>query len=302
MIFSELYSVYYTAVAKILTAALQTSATEADLQRIVREHAFAESVLTILPALKKGVWPLLTKELSPVLSHAPTMPLTLLEKQWLKAICEDPRVKLFGAALPELPEVEPLFTRESYRIFDQYADGDPFEDEAYIRHFRLLLTAIREKRPVFIAMRNRFGAEIRLRMLPVGLEYSLKDDKFRVLARECRYRQFNLGRILRCAYAPEGEIPPVVSPPEEKILLTLEILDEHNALERVMLHFSHFEKQCERLTDNRYRLQLTYDRSDEPELVIRMLAFGPRVQVIGPAHMVSLLQQRLTTQQKLGPC
>lgn len=52
MIFSELYSVYYNTVARILTKALEPDITEKDLQQQVREHAFSESVMTILPALK----------------------------------------------------------------------------------------------------------------------------------------------------------------------------------------------------------------------------------------------------------
>lgn len=148
MIFSELYSAYYNTVAKIMEAAFNPEATEKDLQRCVMEEAFSESVLTILPALKSGKWPLLHEDLSPVLLHKPTMPLTNLEKRWLKAIAEDPRVKLFGVKFPELNDVEPLFTRDDYKIYDQYSDGDPFEDEAYIEHFRLMLSAIRSERPV----------------------------------------------------------------------------------------------------------------------------------------------------------
>ena len=46
------------------------------------------------------------------------MPLTLLEKQWLKAIADDPHVKLFGVEIPELDDVEPLFTIDDYRIYE----------------------------------------------------------------------------------------------------------------------------------------------------------------------------------------
>ena len=155
MIFSELYSAYYNTVAKIMEAAFNPEATEKDLQRCVMEEAFSESVLTILPALKSGKWPLLHEDLSPVLLHKPTMPLTNLEKRWLKAIAEDPRVKLFDVAFPELNDVEPLFTRNDYKIYDQYSDGDPFEDEAYIEHFRLMLYAIQSDRPVQMTMTTR---------------------------------------------------------------------------------------------------------------------------------------------------
>ena len=112
MIFSELYSAYYNTVARIIETAFTPGVTEKDLQQHVLENAFSESVLTILPSLKSGKWPLLKKDLSPVLKHAPTMPLTLLEKQWLKAICEDPRMKLFDVEFPDLADVEPTLSNQ----------------------------------------------------------------------------------------------------------------------------------------------------------------------------------------------
>ena len=52
MIFHEIYSAYYNAVAKILGEIVKEGAGSADLRAIVEKYAFAESALTILPALK----------------------------------------------------------------------------------------------------------------------------------------------------------------------------------------------------------------------------------------------------------
>ena len=297
MIFSELYSVYYNTVAKIIEAAFNAETTEEDLQRCVMEEAFSESVLTILPSLKSGKWPLLNEDLSPVLQHKPTMPLTNLEKRWLKAISDDPRVKLFGVNFPELDDVEPLFTRDDYKIYDQYSDGDPYENEDYIRNFRLLLSAIRSERPVQITMVNRNGKEVQARFYPTGFEYSVKDDKLRILATGSKFKHFNLGRVVSCDfYNGNGrwcEKPWV----ERQKELTLLITDERNALERAMLHFAHFEKQAERTDDGRYILRLKYYESDETEIVIRVLSFGPCVKALEPQSFVNLIKERLISQK-----
>lgn len=300
MIFSELYSVYYNTVARIIEMAFQPGVTEKELQQCVAEYAFSESVLTILPALKTGKWPLLHRDLSPVLHQVPTMPLTMLEKRWLKAVMEDPRVKLFDIEMPELGDVEPLFTQDDYKIYDQYTDGDPFEDEVYIRHFRLLLSAVREKRPVRITMRNRHGREVRFRFYPEGFEYSVKDDKIRVLASGCKFRQFNLGRILDCEYDNGDGHWREKAQVEKCRELTLLITDERSALERAMLHFAHFEKQAERVDGERYILRLKYYENDETELVIRILSFGPYVKVLEPESFVSLIKERLILQKGCG--
>ncbi len=298
MIFSELYSVYYSTVSKILAKALEPGITEASLQQVVLDNAFSESVLTILPSLKSGKWQLLQTDLRPVVEKAPTLPLTLLEKRWLKALADDPRLRLFDVQLPDLEHVQPLFTREDYRVYDQYADGDPFEDAQYIAHFRLLRQAIREGRPVKVTMDNRHNQRIWMRFYPKGFEYSWKDDKLRVLVTGCRFRTVNLGRILHCAYyngtGPWRERPR----PDPQKKLVLEIYDDRNALERVMLHFAHFEKQAERLDEKRYRLHLKYYESDETEIVIRVLSFGPYVKVVEPEPFVELIQARLLAQKE----
>ncbi len=297
MIFSELYSAYYNTVAKIMEAALEPGATEKDLQQQVVDHAFSESVLTILPALKSGKWPLLKEDLSPVLQHTLTMPLTILEKRWLKAIMEDPRIRLFDVPMPELGDVRPLFTRSDYKIYDQYNDGDPFEDEAYIRHFRLILSAIRRERPVKVTLLNKQGKAVRVRFYPMGFEYSLKDDKIRILADGCRFKYFNLGRVLTCEFY-NGNEKWKERPREERIKdLTLLITDERNALERAMLHFAHFEKQAERVDERNYILKLKYYENDETELVIRILSFGPYVRVVEPESFVNLIKERLISQK-----
>lgn len=297
MVFSELYSAYYGAVARIIETAFDPETTERDLQRCVVEEAFSESVLTILPALKSGKWPLLREDLSPVLHHKPTMPLTTLEKRWLKAIAEDPRIKLFGAQFPALEDVQPLFTRADYKVYDQYADGDPFEDEGYIQRFRLILDAIRRNLPVEVILETRRGGKRWVRFYPKGLEYSLKDDKIRIIAEDCRFRQFNMGRIIRCKYCKKRG-PWRETPQEDRQReLVLRITDERNALERAMFHFAHFEKQAERVGDNQYVLRMKYCESDETEVVIRVLSFGPRVEVLQPQSFVDLIKERLIAQK-----
>ena len=128
MIFNEIYSAYYNAVAKIISAVIDGNTDSKTLDKIVAENAFGESMFSILPALKSGKWQLVNQDMSTRIKHKPTMPLTLLQKQWLKAISLDPRIKLFDVDFEELEDVEPLFTQEDYYIYDKYSDGDPYED------------------------------------------------------------------------------------------------------------------------------------------------------------------------------
>jgi len=222
------------------------------------------------------------------------MPLTTLQKRWLKAISLDPRVKLFDVAFPNLNDVEPLFTPADYHVYDQYSDGDPFEDQAYIRHFRIILEAIRKGTPIKFEMDNRKGNTMFVRCRPVRLEYSEKDDKFRLITAGCRtVSTVNLAKIRTCAHYI-GEKPLVG---EERTAvydrMTVRICDERNAMERFMLHFAHFEKQAERLDRKHYLVKIKYARDDEAELVIRILSFGPRVEVTEPESLKKLIVEKL---------
>ncbi len=300
MIFSELYSVYFSTVAKLLEKALEKDTTEKDLQRLVEEYAFSESVLTILPSLKSGKWQLLHHDLTPAVHRAPTMPLTLLEKRWLKSISDDPRLRLFGVELPQLDGVEPLFTRRDYRVFDQYADGDPYEDEIYIHSFRKIRTAIKDSLPVSITMDASDG-KLKLPIcVPTGFEYSLKDDKLRVTTSDCMYARINLARVRSCELY-NGDVLCKKSVKQESMKsLTLSITDERNSLERAMLHFAHFEKQAQRIDKSHYSLRLMYSPNDELEMVIRVLSFGPCVKVVEPESFTQLIKERLLSQKSCG--
>ncbi len=299
MIFSELYSAYYNAVAKIIEKALDSdsSISEKEIKECIFDQAFSESVLTILPALRSGKWKLFNDDMSPIIKHKPTMPLTNVEKQWLKAISEDPRIRLFGVELPDLEDVQPLFTKDDYRIYDCYNDGDPYEDEAYIKHFRTLLSAIKNKMPVRIRMTNKQGRTIKSSFIPTGFEYSMKDDKIRVITKGCKFRRFNLGKITYCELY-DGQLPLNQKSQTENLKdLTLKIYDERNALERAMLHFAHFEKRVEKCDKKTYILHLSYYEDDETEIVIRVLSFGPCVKVLSPQSFIELIKKRLISQK-----
>ena len=300
MIFSELYSAYYDTVAGILSACMHGQPLEKDLRGIVEERAFSESVLTVLPALKEERWQLLRKDLSTPIRHEPTIPLTLLEKRWLKAILQDPRVKLFDVHFPELEDVEPLFDLDEIRWYDRYADGDPYEDEAYIERFHLVLEAIRERKPLQAELLNRRNNKARMRFIPTGLEYSEKDDKFRIRMAGSLFADLRLSRIYKLEYYT-GSGPWHFAPQPERIgEVVLELRDERNALDRVMNHFAHLEKEAERISKDRYRIRLRYWQSDETELVIRILSFGPVIKVLEPESFAEQIRERLQRQMECG--
>ena len=299
MIFSEMYSVYYNTVAKILTEAVQGVLDEERLTSIINKNAFSESVLYILPSLKNGNWQLLTPELSTPITHTPTMPLTLLQKRWLKAVLLDKRVRLFDLNINGLENVEPLFTEDDYIVFDKYLDGDDYEDESYINCFKIIVNAIRTNKPLSIVALNRQERTVKKNVRPHHLEYSAKDDKFRLITGSDTYGGIiNLGRIISCKEYNGGRIYEKPKRNTSKSV-TLLITNHRNTLNRVMMHFAHFKKTAERIDDLHYKVTIDYDTQDENELAIRVLSFGPFVKAEKPQDFVKLIKERLIKQYTL---
>lgn len=301
MIFSELYSAYYNAVARILKAACLHSVSKAELRIIVEREAFGESLLNIEPAILNERWQLLNADGTTPIRNEPTMPLTLLQRKWLKAIFQDPRIRLFTDSDFDDQDVAPLFRPKDIEIFDRYEDGDPYADEDYIQRFRMILEAVREHIPLSIESVSPRGNVNHHIVMPKYLEYSEKDDKFRLVGDGFQNQFINLARITRCERY-EGEIRDTVGNRKTRIPITveLELVDDRNALERALMHFAHFEKQAEKLDELHYRIRISYYQEDETEMLIRILAFGPMVKVVSPESFAVLVRERLARQKKIG--
>lgn len=300
MLFSEVYGTYYSVLAKLLEQAVDGTLTRESMNAIIREKGFEESILTIPEALESQTWPLLKVDLTTPLQHKPTMPLTTLQKQWLKALLSDPRIKLFDPPMEGLEDVEPLYPPNIFVYYDRYNDGDPFEDPGYIKRFRCILSAIRHKRWLRIQFIGHNGKSHYWRCIPYKLEYSAKDDKFRLISANKRDTlSINLARITNCfmlePYTEEEYQPRTM----KQRILVLELKDERNALERAMLHFSHLNKETERIGEDLYKITLFYEREDETELLIRVLSFGPVLKVVFPDDFTEKLVQRLKKQKEM---
>ena len=314
MLFSEIYSAYYNTVAAIISCSQKGKLDSDSLFEIVKNSAFPESVITIGSALESGKWPLIKKDYSTNIKHIPSMPLSLLQKQWLKAITRDKRIRLFAGddvlirLEQQLMDVEPLFTEKDFYLYDKYSDGDPYDDENYVRIFRTVLEAVHGNKVLKVEYNGRLGRLKSFTCTPRKIEYSEKDDKFRIICNfRSRHSILNIARINQCEIINGDEDSEIKNAEDFDLEIsdnrqnsvTLEIYDERKAMERVMLAFAHFEKSAVQISDDVYRLTLSYDSYDETELVIRVLSFGPMVKVLEPDSFKKQIQKRISKQLEL---
>lgn len=299
MLFSEIYGSYYRVVSSALCEAVDHTLTARRLEEIIREKAFAESILSIPASLRNGDWPLLTEDFKTPLCHKPTMPLTTLQKQWLKSILMDPRIQLFGISEEGLEGVPPLYTQDTFIYFDRYTDRDPYEDERYQECFQCILTGLRENRTLQIQFLDQSETTHSCVCIPTRLEYSSKEDKFRFIAFIKKQKmEIPVARIHHCMLMEPYQEHPWQALKTET--LVLELVNERKTLERALLHFSHLEKETVRLGETRYRIILHYDKDDEVELLNRVMAFGPMIQILSPDSFLCLVRERLSNQKRFA--
>ncbi|MCI9147372.1 MAG: WYL domain-containing protein [Hungatella sp.] len=324
-LFSELYSCYYQVVAKILKEAALHPLTCRQIETLARDYGGGESALSIVPRLIQGDWPFLRRENTSPPTYSCTLknppfpqPLTGLQKSWLKALTDDPRIRLFftDRQLADLDwylaDTVPLFRLSDFCLFDQYKDHDPFSSVMYRRHMHTILTALGERRFLSVDYLSQKDRILSHTWLPCRLEYGQRDGKFRLyamrLTRTGRQRMdiLNTARILSVKKT-DSVFPSQVDVDRflDRTLcpqpLILEITTRRNALERALLHFSCYQKKVERMKDSHtYRCTIYYDRRWETELLIQVLSFGPVIKVLGPESFLEQIRQRVRKQALLG--
>lgn len=315
-IFSEMYGAYYRTAAKILE---KSEIAESDIYSAVSEEAFADSALFI-PQKLTSDWGLLkpcgVKKYESVLRHNPISVVTELQKRWLKAQLADPKFRLFldeqvsEKLEKKLEDVKPLYNSTIFRSADVFADGDPYNDESYIKNFCAILNAVHAKEVLDIEFVSGRNERKRGHFLPLKLEYSRKNDKFRVYCaayRDCHWSNglINVGRIISVVStkhksACEMDMEDYFSERRCSEPVTVEVTTERNGVERFMMEFAAYEKYTERdLETGVCTVKLWYDKSDETELLIRLLSFGPIIEIKSPQSFRKLAADRVRRQYEL---
>lgn len=320
-IFSELYGAYYRTAAKILA---REEITESDIYNTISEEAFADSALFIpqklIPKNGSSDWGLLSandgKSFVSVLTNKPRSIITELQKRWLKAQLSDPKFRLFlaeGTAEKldkRLENIKPLFDISMFRSTDVFSDGDPYTDENYIRNFRTIVNAIEAKEVLDIEFLSGRNERKHGHFLPLKLEYSRKNDKFRIYCAAYRDRHWsngliNLGRVVSVTSTKhkaeyETDMAEYFSQRKCAEPVTVEVTPERNGVERFMMEFATYEKYTERdLETGICTVKLWYDKADETELLIRLLSFGPVIEIKSPQSFRKLAAERIHKQNEL---
>ena len=317
-LFSEIYSCYFKVLRHILCS--QNELTIQDIHNQISREGFEESLLSIIPKLESGAWNLFEKKGEIYISKISSdfiAPLSHLEKSYLKALLNDPRIKLFlnKKELEYLNHIlfpiSPLWKQEDFYYYDQFTGGDPYEDENYQNNFHLLVEGQKSKEFLNIDYTSPKGNRVHHYYVPLSLEYSVKNNKFRLLAvrktghGNMELQILNLDRIKSISHTGKFCTNPIslnemIQNSYYKEPLTLHIKNQRNTLERAMLHFANYEKNTTKIDENTYECLIYYNQGMETELLIEVMSFGPMITVVGNDKLLYSLKKRLKRQLSLS--
>lgn len=314
-LFSEIYSAYYNAISKILSC---RNLSKKDLSEIISQNAFSESSLYIMPRIKDE-WHLISEKngvYNSRLKNAPSMPLTFLQKRWLKSIISDKKTALF--INPEtimrlenfLKDTEPLFLKNHFFYFDRFSDGDDYSDPDYIKFFRKIHCAIKKHEILNITFTSSKGNIINHNFLPQNFEYSPKNNKFRVNAFIISKNKITESAVINISRIDDikntgkffDNIRALENTPDNLKCtqpVCVEVSSERNAIERFMMEFAGYKKITEfDEKTNKCTASIWYSRPNETELLIRLLSFGPVLEIKSPDYFRKLAFERIEKQCK----
>lgn len=307
MLFDSVFSSDFRTVGLIINASLDRKGlTRGEIKDIINQYSIgdanAEKIYDSLVANKS--WPLIEKEESgkyiSTLENRYNRSITVIEKKWLNSIIADKRMKLFTDSIKPIDESGTLFNFEDIVFFDQNNDGDPYDDKNYITCFRKVLSAIKEKRYIKVTYQSTGGKISIFSCVPIKLEYSIKNDKFRIF--EGFIDDVSKTGYLRMSGIEDVEIGDYCSNFDQYNMqinqksVVLEVTDERATKERLLLHFSPLKREAEQISDNLWRIKIYYDEDMEEEIVIDILSFGRFVKVVEPQSFIELVKKRLIKQ------
>lgn len=319
-IFSEIYGTYFRIAARLLENEVTN---DKMIRETVQREGFRDSVLFLPQKLIPGSedWGLFSRttdgNLKRITKNPPVKMLTKLQKMWLKAKLSDPRIRLFmddetlSRLGIRLAEIYPLYTPEQFRLTDIFADSDDYFNENYIKNFRTALEAVRRRKIVYIEFVSGHGKRINGRFVLLKMEYSPKNGKFRVycyLLRNDKIKSsgiINIGRITNIVDTGKVFRTPVLiddyfSSRKCSSPAVIRVTTARNGVERFMLEFASYEKHTVRnLETGEYTVELWYDQQDETELLIRLLSFGPVIEILGPQHLRQQAKLRIKRQAEI---
>lgn len=245
-------------------------------------------------------------------SSVPIQPYKM-EKQWLKHILKNPKLKLF------LEDVTIAKLKALLADYDNIVSEDALTinrpciqlqqvEEGLSRNFKLLVKAILENKGIEYSYTTRSNELLQnCRGIPYKIEYSMKEDCFYLISYSLEdkrpiksllsgFKDIKLMDLeVEYNISPE-EIQKSIDAKKAAKPILLRIKDVNNTLERALFQFSCFERELDYIEESdAYLLSIFYYEFEREEVISRIFSLGKHAIVVElediKAEIIKRLQQ-----------
>ena len=239
-----------------------------------------------------------------------------VEKQAVKSLLDDEYIKHFlledtiAKLASNSRDIQSDWTTTNIELKNVFSDGVTDNSREHKPIIALLAKAIKEHRAIkYDNVRREKNIEFRdVAVFPVRIEFSIKNDRFRISAYEpCQHRfiKMNLDTMenivltdVICQEDLELEYKEFLKLNTKVVKLDVEPVD--HVIERCFRIFSYYDcKARYDKEDNKYRLEISYLRFDESEIIKDILSLGEYVTVMEPCYLQKEVYRRVLAASKL---
>ena len=224
------------------------------------------------------------------------VPVSAIEIDWILYCLKQPQAQLF-LTRDEIAEIKKTYQFKTgtfgdriLETYNQNKKDDLYSTDKVQETFRILLAAIYQQKKLHIQYLNWMTGEIYdTQYSPVSIEYSKRDDAFRLWAitNSGELYPLNLERIVDAKITNIDYDSTLVEAQAEKEYENREkkvqviFPDKKNVPDRILTEFSPWKKKCKYDAEKKlYTMDLFYDKMDAFEIAIRLHAYGRNVYVV----------------------
>lgn len=249
-----------------------------------------------------------------ILKNEDSIPLKVrfskLEKAWLNGMIKEPVVQaLLGKETVEKLKTALIEVKEGSNQIIEFTNkvkNDFDVDlEKLSKDFYTILEGIINEKPILYSNVDKNGNEYNNQLaLPIRIEYSLKDDKFRaslysleenrsIMVNLHTLKEVKIAQNINSKIKREDVLKKLKEKKYSEIPITIELEDIRGAMERCFMSFSSFERNSRNISENKYEIDIYYYTFEEDEVIRKIMSLGPYVKVKSPDRVRDIVIDKI---------
>lgn len=235
---------------------------------------------------------------------------TKLEKAWLKALLDKDGTRMilgietYEKLKKELEGIDTPIKDDYFEMSNIINLPEINNWEAYEKNFDSILNALILEKSIRYSNTDKNGNIYNNKLaLPVGIEYSMRDSRFRVSMYSLDDNRPIMANIFTLSDVKIVDEEVGIDRETAKKLLfeqkysgepvVIEVIDKKAAMERCFMCFSGMERTARDLGNNKYEIQLNYYLFEEENIIRNIISLGPYVRVVSPQRIADEIVKKV---------